>query len=123
MADAKDLKSFGYNDRVGSSPTRAIYTKQQTILFMKKKIETEQQLFVRFSEEESNELNITPGDKFSVKVVDDGILLQKYGSIEIDLSEMSNEVLQFLIMESCDRDISVNEVFEDIIKRGVDKDE
>jgi hypothetical protein len=90
---------------------------------MKKKIETEQQLFVRFSEEESNELNITPGDKFSVKVVDDGILLQKYGSIEIDLSEMSNEVLQFLIMESCDRDISVNEVFEDIIKRGVDKDE
>jgi hypothetical protein len=88
---------------------------------MKKKIETEQQLFVKFNEEESHELNISPGDKFSIKTVDDGILLQKYGSIEVDISDMSRDVLHFLIMESCEKDISVNEVFEDVFKKALDK--
>jgi hypothetical protein len=89
---------------------------------MKKKIESEQQLFVKFNEEESRELNIYPGDKFSVKEFDNGsILLQKYGTIEIDISSMSRDVLQFLIIESCNRDVSVNEVFEDVIKKSLAK--
>jgi hypothetical protein len=90
---------------------------------MKKKIESEEQLFVRFNEEESDELKISKGDKFTVKIVDDGVLLQKYQNIEIDISEMSREVLQFLIMESCDKDMSINEVIEQIFERVIEDDE
>jgi hypothetical protein len=67
-------------------------------------------LCIKFTEEEMKQLNIEEGDKFSWKITDEGVLLQKYANLDIDLSEFSRDTLEMLIRESCEKDISINEV-------------
>jgi bifunctional DNA-binding transcriptional regulator/antitoxin component of YhaV-PrlF toxin-antitoxin module len=82
---------------------------------MKKILEPTGDLCVKFTEEELQKLNIKEGDKFSWEIVDDGVLLKKYESIELDLSEFSREVLEMLIQESIKRNVSVEDVIEDVL--------
>lgn len=76
-------------------------------------------LCIKFTEEEMRELNIEEGDKFSWKITDEGVLLQKYVNIDIDLSELSRDTLEMLIRDSCERDISVNEVICNCIENQI----
>lgn len=71
---------------------------------------------VKFTEEELDQLNIKQGDKFSIKEQDNGILFQKFETIDLDISEFKREILEFLIKESCDKDISINEVISNIFE-------
>jgi hypothetical protein len=41
--------------------------------------------------------------------------------MEIDISEWPIEILQFLVGESCDRDISVNEVINETLLKFIEK--
>jgi len=77
---------------------------------------------VQFTDEEMAELNIAPGDKFSVELVDGGMLLKKFVKVEIDTADWSREMLENLIDISCREDISVNEVISNIIKKNISKD-
>lgn len=79
---------------------------------IKKTIQRSEDLFVQFTDEELSALNIKPGDKFSCEVRGDSVMLHKYGTIEIDLSEFSRETLEMLIADSVEKDISINEVIE-----------
>jgi hypothetical protein len=63
------------------------------------------------------------GDKFSIDETDDGIVLKKYAKLEIDLSEFPRETLEFLISESCEKDISISEVFENVINYSIMNDD
>ena len=82
---------------------------------MIKKIEPTGEVCVKFTEEELNQLNIKEGDKFNIKNTDDGILLEKFTSSELDISEWSREILEMLIKDSCDKDVSVNQIISDIL--------
>ena len=82
---------------------------------MKKELQPTGELCVKFTEDELIELNIKEGDKFSVENLDDGVLLKKYETLEIDLSEFNRETLEFLIQESCEKDISVNQIVENCL--------
>jgi hypothetical protein len=42
--------------------------------------------------------------------------MQKYVSIEIDISEWSREILEFLIDLSIKKDVSVNDVINEILE-------
>lgn len=86
---------------------------------IKKTIEPTGEVCVKFTEDELAQLNIKQGDKFSIKETDEGIVLQKFAAIDIDLSELERELLEFLIQESCDKDVSVNEVISDVLERVV----
>lgn len=44
----------------------------------------------------------------------------KTETIEIDIGEWCRETLEFLIRESCDRDISVNDVIIELINNKLD---
>ena len=88
---------------------------------IKKTIEPTGDVCVKFTEEELEQLNIKQGDKFSIKETDGGILLQKFTTIDFDLSEYSREILEFLIIESCNKDVSVNEVISDVLEKVVDQ--
>ncbi len=91
---------------------------------IKKIIEPTGDLCVKFTQEELSELNIKEGDKFSVKECDDGILLQKFEKIELDISEWDRSILEMLISISCEEDISVNDVITNIISKNlIDKNE
>lgn len=86
-----------------------------------KKIQTTGEMCVKFTEDELAKLNIKQGDKFSIKETVEGILLEKFATVDIDLSECSREILEFLIQESCDKDISINEVISDLLEKGLEQ--
>jgi bifunctional DNA-binding transcriptional regulator/antitoxin component of YhaV-PrlF toxin-antitoxin module len=88
---------------------------------IKKTLETTGDVCVKFTEEELSKLNIKQGDKFSIKETDEGILLEKFSTIDIDLSQFERELLEFLIQESCNKDVSINEVISDILEKGLEQ--
>lgn len=88
---------------------------------IEKKIQRSNDLVIQFTDDELSALNIVPGDKFSLKVEDNSILLQKYATIDLDMSEWSREMLEFLIAESAQKDISINEVISNILDSYLSK--
>ena len=80
-----------------------------------KKAQRSEELYIQFTDEELEALNIKAGDKFSWEVQDNSIVLKKFASLDVDISEWSREVLEMLIVESVEKDISVNEVICDIL--------
>lgn len=88
---------------------------------IKKTVEPTGDVCVKFTEDELAQLNIKQGDKFSIKETDDGILLEKFTTIDIDLSELQRELLEFLIQESCDKDVSINQVISDLLEKGLEQ--
>jgi hypothetical protein len=88
---------------------------------IKKTIEPTGDVCVKFTEDELAKLNIKQGDKFSIKESDDGILLEKFATIELNLSEFSREIMEHLIQESCEKDISINEVISNILEIGLER--
>jgi hypothetical protein len=88
---------------------------------IKKTIEPTGDVCVKFTEEELAKLNIKEGDKFSIKETEEGIVLQKFATVDINLSELERELLEFLIQESCDKDISINEVISQLLEKGLEQ--
>jgi bifunctional DNA-binding transcriptional regulator/antitoxin component of YhaV-PrlF toxin-antitoxin module len=76
-------------------------------------------VYIKFTDEELEQFNIKSGDKFSIIEQDDGILLKKYETIEIDISEFSREVLEMLIKESIEKSLPVEDILEDIISQYI----
>jgi hypothetical protein len=81
-----------------------------------KKLEPTGDLCIKFTEEELNNLEIKQGDKFSFKEENGGIMLQKFSTIDIDFSDLNRDTLEYLISESCKKDVSVNEIISDILE-------
>ncbi len=88
---------------------------------MIKKLREETVHYIQFTEEEISELGFEENQKFEVSCEEDGsILLKPFTKLEIDLEDLPKSTLIHLISESCDKDISMNEVFSDILERVVD---
>ena len=83
---------------------------------MIKKIKEKTDYYIEFSEEDLTELNLKKCQKFSVEEKDGEILLVPYAEVEIELSEFSREMLEWIITESCDKDVSVNQIVEDALR-------
>lgn len=91
---------------------------QKTMI--KKIVQRSEECFIQFTEDELNELNIKPGDKFSWKIDGESIVLDKHVKVDFDISDWPKESLEFLIQESINEDISVNDVIVNIIERYVE---
>jgi len=88
-----------------------------------KKVQRSDELFIQFTDKELEALNIRPGDKFSWEVEDEALVLKKFASLDVDISEWSREVLEMLIAESVEKDVSVNEVICDILDKYLPKND
>lgn len=87
----------------------------------KKVLQPTNDAFIQFTEEELSTIGAKPGDKFSVKHHGNGsIELRPYVKMEIDLADFPREVLELLITESVEKDISVNDVICDLLKQSLD---
>lgn len=86
---------------------------------IRKIVEPTGDLCIKFTDEEMSAIGIKAGDKFSYEECEDGILLKKYASIDLDLSEFSRETLEFLVSESIEKDITVSECIESIIEKNI----
>lgn len=90
---------------------------------IKKTIQRSDDLYIQFTDTELKQLNITEGDKFSWKIQDDNtVVLEKFVKLDIELSDFSREVLEFLIAESIEKDISVNDVICNVLEKIVTED-
>jgi len=90
-----------------------------------KKVLEKKDLYIQFSEEEMEELGWEEGQKFSFKFDEEtkSITLEPFVKMEIEISEWPREILEFLIGESCERDISVNEVINETLLKFIEKNE
>lgn len=89
-----------------------------------KKILEKKDLYIQFSEEEMQELGWEEGQKLSFKFDEKtkAITLEPFVKVDLDISEWPREILEFLIGESCDRDISVNEVINETLLKFINKE-
>jgi hypothetical protein len=86
---------------------------------MTKTLKSKEEFYIDFSDEELAELDIQKGDKFSVKPTENGLFLEKYATLEIDLDAWSKEDLMNLIVRSMDNDQTIEETIEEILTEVV----
>lgn len=86
-----------------------------------KKVLEKKELYIQFSEEEMQELGWEEGQKLSFKFDEEtkAITLEPFVKMELDISEWDREILEFLVKESCDRDISVNEIINEVLTKSL----
>ena len=75
-----------------------------------KKVQEKKELFLQFSEEEMQEMGWEENQKLSLKFDEDtkAITIEPLVKMDIDIGEWDREILEYLVGESCDRDVSVN---------------
>jgi len=83
-----------------------------------KKVQEKKDLYVQFSEEEIQEMGWEENQKLSVKVDEKTgqITLEPFVKMELEIGDWPREILEFLVGESCERDISVNEVINEVLR-------
>ena len=87
---------------------------------MIKTIQTREEAYLQFSEDEMIELGLNKGQKFTWVAQSDGsFLLKPHEKIEIELSEYPREILEFLIKESIEKDVSVNDIINEAVEEFV----
>lgn len=77
-------------------------------------------LYIQFTEEELSSIGAGPGTKFDAKLHDDGsIELRPYAKLEVDLEDFPREILELIIKDSCEQDISANDVISNLLKESL----
>ena len=88
-----------------------------------KKVQEKKELFLQFSEEEMQEMGWEEGQKLSLKFDEEtkAITLEPFVKMDIDIGEWDREILEYLVGESCDRDVSVNEIINESLEKMINK--
>jgi len=85
-----------------------------------KKIQRSEELYIQFTKEEMEKLNIKPNSKFSWEINEDNsVTLKPYVSVELDLEEFSKEELISLIRGSIEENITIEEFIEKILEEAL----
>jgi len=86
-----------------------------------KKVQEKKDLYIQFSEEEMQEFGWEEGQKLSFKFDEKtkAITLEPFVKMDIDIGDWDREILEFLVAESCGRDISVNEVINEVLRKSL----
>ena len=91
---------------------------------MTKKVKEKKDYYIEFSDEEREQLGIEENQKFSIKLMDDdSFIMTPFAKIDIDLADFSREALENLISISVEKDISVNEVINQILENYIEKED
>jgi len=86
-----------------------------------KSIQKNEEYFIQFTDEELSKLGLEKGDKLDWSLNEDGsVTLKKWTTIDLDMSEWSKELLMFLIQESIEKDLTINEVIVEIIEKVIE---
>lgn len=88
---------------------------------VQKKITTKTVSVIEFTEEEVEELGLRPDWNYSLSEDNGKILLVPYKEVEIEFESFDKKTLIYLIEESVEKDISINEVVSEILQQMVDR--
>lgn len=84
-----------------------------------KPVKVKEDYYIEFTDEELAALKMEKGQKYSYEIEDGALKLVPFVKMELEISSWEREILEFLIQESCERDVSVNEVINDILERSI----
>lgn len=86
-----------------------------------KKVEKKEEYYLTFTDEELSQLGLREGDKLDWEIKEDGIFLKKWVSMDLEIEDWSKETLLFLIQESLEKNLTINDVIvnilDDVVKR------
>ena len=90
-----------------------------------KKVQEKKEFFLQFSEEEMQEMGWEEGQKLSLKFDEEAkaITIEPFVKMDIDIGEWDREILEYLMGESCDRDVSVNEIINESLEKMINKND
>ena len=90
-----------------------------------KKVQEKKELFLQFSEEEMQEMGWEEGQKLSLKFDEEtkAITIEPFVKMNIDIGEWDREILEYLVGESCDRDVPVNEIINESLDKMINKND
>ena len=80
-----------------------------------KTIKVKEDYYIEFTDEELQALKMEKGQKYSWEIKDGGVQLTPFVKMEIEIGDWERETLEFLIQESCERDVSVNEIINEVL--------
>ena len=89
---------------------------------IQKTVKVKEDYYIEFTDEELAALKMEKGQKFSCKVEDGALKLEPFVKMEIEIGNWEREILEMLIEESCERDVSVNQVINDLLEEVIKND-
>jgi hypothetical protein len=89
---------------------------------IQKTVKVKEDYYIEFTDEELAALKMEKGQKYSCKLQDGGLMLEPFEKVELEIGSWDREILEMLIQESCERDVSVNEVISDILEEVIKSD-
>jgi hypothetical protein len=84
-----------------------------------KTVKVKEEHYIEFTDEELQAFNMEKGQKFSCKIEDGGLRLEPFVKVELEMGDWPREVLELLIQESCELDVSVNQVISDLLEKVI----
>ena len=85
-----------------------------------KTVKVKEEHYIEFTDEELQAFNMEKGQKFSCKIEEGSLILEPFVKVELEIGNWDREVLLMLIEESCKRDVSVNEVINDLLEKVIE---
>ena len=89
---------------------------------IQKTVKVKEDYYIEFTDEELAALKMEKGQKYSCKIEDGALKLIPFEKVELEMGTWDREILEMLIQESCERDVSVNEVICDILEEVIKND-
>lgn len=87
-----------------------------------KTVKVKEDYYIDFTDEELSALKMEKGQKYTCEIEDGALKLVPYEKVELEMGTWDREVLEMLIQESCERDVSVNEVISDALEQIIKDD-
>ena len=84
-----------------------------------KTVKVKKEHYIEFTDEELLAFNMEKGQKFSCKIKDGSLILEPFVKVELEMGDWPREVLELLIQESCEKDISINDVICDLLQEVI----
>lgn len=84
-----------------------------------KQIKVKEDYYIDFTDEELAALKMEKGQKYSCEIEDGALKLVPFEKVELEMGTWDRSILEMLIQESCERDVSVNEVISDILEEVI----
>lgn len=89
---------------------------------IQKTVKVKEDYYIEFTDEELTALKIEKGQKFSCKIEDGALKLEPFVKMELEIGTWDRKILEMLIEESCERDVSVNQVINDLLEEVIKND-
>lgn len=79
---------------------------------------------IQFTDEELAELGMEKNQKFTVEIGEENtIKLVPFAKMDIDLAEFPRDILEMLVRESADKDVSVNQIISSVLENYLSYEE